>query len=210
LHQKDEKPTAPANLGPPPSDRAVNSRMSPAGISLFYGAMNQRTARAETFGPVPGSFPEHGTIASWTSTRPLLVLDLTKRLDAPSFYNADASFSYDEVGFLYDFIADITQPIERDGREHIEYVPSQIVTEYFRTSFRALGGQRLDGIIYPSARTKRGKCIVIFVGYDEMNPTYGMGDPVPLVLNPASPRRTSTRPARTSARAAAGSSRREP
>ena len=196
LHQKDEKPTTAESLGAPPSDRAVNSRMSPAGISLFYGAMDQRTARAETFRLAPGNMPEYGTIACWTSTRSILVLDLTKHLESPSFYAADESYLYDEAGFLYGFIADITQPIERDGREHIEYVPSQIVTEYFRTGFSLPTGERLDGVLYPSARKKYGKCVALFVGNQQLNPTYGFETAPPIALDSTSIRRTFARPRR--------------
>ena len=48
VHQRDESPTAPLELGPPPPNRALSSRMSPAGISLFYAATHEHTVRAET------------------------------------------------------------------------------------------------------------------------------------------------------------------
>ena len=48
-----------------------------------------------------------------------------------------------------------------DGREHIEYVPTQIVTEYFRRIFR-VEGRRLDGIIYESSRVVGRNAFVLF------------------------------------------------
>ena len=182
------KPTSGYNL-------AVSSRMGPASLALLRS--NSRLhCRAKTFGPPnPATVTEYGTIARWTTTRPLLVLDLTKRLEMPSFYVADETDYYDEAAFLDSFIADITKPIERDGREHIEYVPTQIVTEYLRTTLRTPDNQRLDGIMYPSARTQ-GKCFVLFLGYDQLHPTYGAGDGS-IVLDAASVRRTQTRRRRT-------------
>ena len=135
----------------------------------------------------PAAATEYGTISRWTTTRPLLLLDLTQKIEMPSFYEADESDYYEEAAFLASFIADITQPIERDGREHIEYVPTQIVTEYLRRTFRAPDDKHLDGIIYPSAHTSRGKCLVLFLGYDQLYPRYGAGD-TSIALDPASVR----------------------
>src|SRR5712692_1043203 len=38
-------------LGPPPQGRTIANRMSPAGIPMFYGALDEFTAIAET---IPG------------------------------------------------------------------------------------------------------------------------------------------------------------
>ena len=48
-------------------------------------------------------------------------------------------------------MADICQPVQKDGREHINYVPSQVVSEYFAQVFKTPEGKMLDGIVYPSA-----------------------------------------------------------
>jgi hypothetical protein len=194
LHQKGECPVTPADLGSPPPERATTSRMSPAGISLFYAATDERTARAETFNLTPKSTPEYGTVAAWTSTRELLILDLTQPVDSPSFYDAEEIFSYEEVRFLGSFIADIAQPISRDGREHIDYVPTQIVTEYFRTIFRDSGDRRLDGIMYPSAQREGGKCIALFVSHDQLSSEHRWrARPAPIMLDADSIRRTRSR-----------------
>lgn len=66
------------------------------------------------------------------------------------------------VRFLIDFIDDFSKPITRDDRSHIEYVPTQIVTEYFRHIFRSNKNEKLDGIIYPSSKKKDKSAIVIF------------------------------------------------
>lgn len=49
------------------------------------------------------------------------------------------------------FIKELTQPIEKNGIEHIDYVASQIISEYFAKEFRNPDGQRLHGVAYPGA-----------------------------------------------------------
>ena len=188
VHEKNENPNTEDQLGPPPSKRALANRMSPAGISLFYSALDDRTARAETF--TTGRKQQYGTIAKWATTRELVILDLTRRPSAPSFFDASAIWNRDERLFLDAFTRDISKPVSLDGREHIDYVPTQIVTEYFRQFFTTTDGQRIHGIVYPSARRKLGKCVVVFVGYDSFDPdSLVRPDPPPLELIITSARR---------------------
>jgi hypothetical protein len=70
--------------------------------------------------------------------------------------------------FLSAFIDDIARTTERDGREHIDYVPAQIVTEYFRRVFRTPDGGRLDGIVYPSTRDPQGRNLGLFIDRDDI------------------------------------------
>lgn len=51
-------------------------------------------------------------------------------------------------------------PIELNGREHIEYVPTQVFTEYLRYAFP---GRRPDGVVLASARSS-GRNFVLFCG----------------------------------------------
>ena len=125
-----------AEIGTPPAQFAMQSnRMSPAGIPMFYGAFYVETARLETFDP------EHHagqilSIGTFRATRALRVLDLADLPDIPSVFEEDGHHRIHPLRFLHAFAHDIVKPIARDGREHIEYVPTQIVTEYFRRVFR--------------------------------------------------------------------------
>jgi hypothetical protein len=49
IRRRDEMPSDLGGLGPPPVYRTVANRMSPAGVSLFYGALEEDTARDEAF-----------------------------------------------------------------------------------------------------------------------------------------------------------------
>lgn len=64
--------------------------------------------------------------------------------------------------FLNEFVKSITKPIEKDGREHIDYVPSQVVCEFLAQAFLLDDGSTLDGIIYPSAANPGGTNLLVF------------------------------------------------
>lgn len=149
-------------IGTPPVEFARQSnRMSPAGIPMFYGAFDEETAFAETFEP------EHnaGQVASSGTFQPvrnIRVLDLAELPQIPSVFDPDRRGLIHTLRFLHAFADDISKRIERDGREHIEYVPTQIVTEYFRRVFRTEEGEALDGIVYRSARCPGARAVVLF------------------------------------------------
>ncbi len=65
--------------------------------------------------------------------------------------------------FFEEFVDDLTKAIDRDERVHLEYVPTQIVVEYFRRQFhRDFQGPPLDGVMYPSARCEGGVAVALF------------------------------------------------
>ena len=45
---------------------------------------------------------------------------------------------------MKDFIADFQKPVAHDGKEHFEYVPTQVVTEYLRSAFSAAARATAD------------------------------------------------------------------
>jgi len=149
-------------IGTPPVEFALQSnRMSPAGIAMFYGAFDIDTARAETVDPKlhAGQILSIGT---FQPLRDLRVLDLSNLPDIPSLFDEGSHHRIHPLRFLYEFAHDIAKPIARDGREHVEYVPTQIATEYFRRVFRDGGGEPIDGIIYDSSRNPNGGAFVLF------------------------------------------------
>ncbi len=149
------------SLGPPPPQKATASRMSPAGIPMFYGAMDEYTAVAET---VLGKLRrgEIINVGRFATTEKLLVLDLTHLLPVPSIFS-ERRYLRPVLRFLHSFVRDLSKSIKKDGREHIEYVPTQIVTEYFRHSFLSYRKAPIRGVLYPSARAIGGIACVLFV-----------------------------------------------
>ncbi len=155
------------SIGTPPSEYATQSnRMSPSGVPMFYGALDYETAHAETF----EEKTDVGKIISagiFQPLRDLLVLDLTTIPDTPSVFESDKTKLIHPLRFLHSFAGDISKPIVRDDREHIEYVPTQIATEYFRKVFHLSHGASLDGIAYRSSKHDNGVALVIFCENDQ-------------------------------------------
>lgn len=159
-----------AALGPAPVEKArFSNRMSPAGMSMFYGALDETTAEMETFVRHDGN-PVAATVATFELVENLRVVDLTKLPDVPiAFASNEADLERPAILFLHAFVDDgFTQPIEKDGREHIDYVPSQVVTEYLRYRLAETIGEPIGGILYPSARKKGGVGCVLFVAHEDI------------------------------------------
>ena len=144
-------------LGPPPLDKVTAGRMNPAGIPYFYLATVENTAIAEArLKP-----KEPATLGQWVLARDVHVLDLTKLPRSPSVFAGD-THRYDMVHFIYEFVGEISQAVRPDQSEHIEYVPTQVICEFFAQSFTYGRKKRLDGIIYPSAVAPGGQNLVLF------------------------------------------------
>ena len=148
------------DLGPPPPKKAVANRMSPAGIPMFYGAQDDHTAIAET---VSGRLEagEIVNVGAFVTLEEFSVLDLTNLQPVPSLFSEQRHLR-PILRFLHSFVRDLSKPIKKDGRVHIEYVPSQIVTEYFRYSFELYDNQPIRGILYPSSRVRGSTASVLF------------------------------------------------
>jgi len=146
-----------SDLGPPDENNAkYANRMSAAGIPMFYGATDDATVLAE--------LTEHAlyvTIGEFRTLRDLNLLDLTQIPPVPSIFDRERRHLRPPLMFLRRFMDDFTQKVEQDGREHIDYVPTQVVTEYFRYV------RKLDGILYPSARRCGGHACVLFITQKE-------------------------------------------
>ena len=158
-----KKYTSAADLGTAPRKVArFPNRMSPAGIPMFYGAGDEATAIAETYAPKPGR-PAAVTIGKFATARDAWVVDLTALPAVPSLFDESRRDLRGAISFLHDFVEDFAKPIKKNGRQHIEYVPTQVVTEYLRCVFRTETDHRLRGVIYQSPRNGCGRCCVLFV-----------------------------------------------
>ena len=153
-------------LGSPPSQFAtLANRMSPAGISMFYGAFDIDTAIKETYEPTEND--KKAICGTFKPTRELTVIDLSENLYIPSLFDEHEQDRRSYIRFLIDFISDFTKPIERSDRAHIDYVPTQIVTEFIRHVFKAEENSHIDGVVYPSSKNKGGKALVIFANSEQ-------------------------------------------
>jgi hypothetical protein len=151
---------SPLELGAPPPKYALQAnRMSPPGIVMTYLAEEKRTALRETARRGQRRY----TVGEFTLTRELRVLDLTAVPSLPSVFDLRKAPLRDAIRFLHDFTDDFSKPIAHDDRIHVDYIPSQVVTEYIRVApeLRKAGVQ---GLRYTSSRRNAGTCLVLFGG----------------------------------------------
>ena len=95
------------------------------------------------------------------------MLDLTSLPRIPSRFDEKLAPDLYTLIFLHSFLEDLSAPVSKDGHEHIDYVPTQIVTEYFRYTFEELTKIAIDGIIYPSSKNKGHNACVLFYNQQE-------------------------------------------
>ena len=158
-----EKFESAEELGPPPKEAAIRSnRMSPAGIPMFYGAFDTQTSISETYDPSLKKANQIISIGTFQPIRPLLFLDLGTLPTIPSIFEIERQHMIYPLRFFHGFADDISQPVQRDGKEHIGYVATQVVTEFFRHIYKTSDGSKLDGIIYRSSKNNGKAACVIF------------------------------------------------
>ena len=159
-HSSAKTYTTASQLGTAPEERASQSRMSPAGIPMFYGALDETTAFSEIC--VADETRDAVTFGVFKSLRPLQILDLSKLPAVPSMFDEEHYAARMPLIFMHGFEEDATKAVTKDGMEHIEYVPTQIVAEHFRHVFRQPDGKCLDGIFYRSSKNSNGICVALF------------------------------------------------
>ncbi|TGD59389.1 HEPN-associated N-terminal domain-containing protein [Flavobacterium humi] len=164
-HKKDDISVNTAEgMTSPPEKYAINpNRMSPAGISMFYGAFELETCLLETL-DLKDTELDYFTTVTFISKRELNIIDLSSLPNLPSPFDQKKQKDRFRIVFMKDFVRDLVAPIERDGQVHIEYVPTQIITEYFRFPFsdKLKKEKRIDGIIYPSSKNGKKACVLFF------------------------------------------------
>lgn len=148
-----------STMGAPPPDKARAGRMNPAGISYLYCAIDEATALGETVaGP-----PIEVAVGRFAASSQLTALNLCDLPPFPSVFDKTARSALEALKFLDAFVAEISIPVRKDGSEHIDYVPAQVVSEWFAQVFRpSRKVASLDGILYPSAVVRGGRNLVLF------------------------------------------------
>ena len=153
-HEKDEVVDTLETLASPPSDKACRNRMSPTGISMFYGAFDSVTA----FEEIKDKAMECVTTGVFKIIKPIKVANLR---NLPSHFSIFGNHDYYVMKFLESFVKEISKQIS-DKDKDIDYVPTQILTEYFRHIFKTKDGENIYGLMYQSAVIRGGTCCVLF------------------------------------------------
>lgn len=148
------KKVSAVDFGPPTVHLALQSnRMNPPGIPMLYLASTAKTALSETHA-------NKARVGQWKIARPLRVLDLRHLPQVPGYFSNANRTDRLTLRFLHRFADDVMIPVARDQRVHVDYLPSQVVTEFFR-DFEFEGG-RLDGIAYGSTVHPTGWNVALF------------------------------------------------
>lgn len=163
-------PATAADLGTPPREAVkFPNRMSPAGIPMFYAALDEVTTILETYDPIEDKGRKIA-LARFRSSRPLTLLDLTNLPPIPSIFDLSKRAEHPRILFLEAFERDFTKPVDRKIDGHTEYVPTQVVTEFVRHRLRAPADKPVDGILYRSSRAGKLPAVVIFADTKDCGP----------------------------------------
>jgi hypothetical protein len=154
------------DLGTAPRDRALQAnRMSPAGIPMFYGAADIDTAIAETAAHTNQPW---ATVGAFQTSQPCTMVDFTDLPDVPSMFDPERGHLRRSLLFLHKFVEQLSKPIRGRDYDQIDYVPTQVVTEYLLRIFG--DGKVISGLLYPSTLTG-AVCIVLDVPHERcVNP----------------------------------------
>lgn len=162
-HDYGEQLQNASDFASPPKKYANQpNRMSPSGVSMFYGAFALETAALEI---IEESGPEYISMGKFKPESDLILLDLTRIPPLPSRFDEKLRHQYFLLEFLQQFGKDFSEPIARDGKQYIEYMPTQFMTDYFRTF--TISDRKLDGVIYSSTKHKNSQCLVLFFDYEQ-------------------------------------------
>lgn len=143
--------------GSPPRNLARPLRMNPAGISYFYGSADRDTCKQEIRPKVDDKI----VYGLFSTKKDLRIIDLSKvpEIHAKSIFDPEYDHSMNwATMFLEGFVMEISKPIE-EGDAPIEYVPTQILSEYIRK----LG---YDGLSFNSCITEQLN-YTMYCGRDE-------------------------------------------
>lgn len=135
-----------------PNKVASSNRMSPAGVSMFYASFEKETAMKECVGNEEDAM----IVGTFETARELTIVDFTK-IPKNSFWVSN----WQGIRFLNMFHSNITKKVDPEDKNLLQYVPTQVLTEYIRYMLKDESGKSIDGMIYGSAKTN-DKNIVLF------------------------------------------------
>jgi RES domain-containing protein len=148
---------------PPPPTIARAGRMNPAGIPLFYAALEVETALAEVFGHSSNS--RYAVYGTFVADADIAVLDLTGAPYLVDYLACDRE-EITQREFLNRFVDSISRSIDpATDPQDLNYLSTQYLVEAIQRStgvMTTLPAIDVDGIAYPSAVHPNGRNVVLF------------------------------------------------
>lgn len=155
---KGEKFSTAKELGAPPAKVATQSnRMNPPGIPMFYGADNAKLAAAETRG-------SSLCVGEFKLIKSLRIIDLEDLPETPGIFSECTREERQTLIFLKKLSATFAKPVPQNDRVNVDYIPTQIVTEFLQ-DYEFYNGA-IHGIRYRTSPGVPGSNIVLFTDND--------------------------------------------
>lgn len=156
--------------------------MSPKGIGVFYGASTLDGAVTEVAGYA-------GTTATLSVGRfelvdAIRVVDLREVDPVPSLFDPEKRNLRAPIAFLHSFVRDISTPAEPGDVQDLDYVPTQIITEYLRFELPAHCG-KIEGVIWRSSKDHTVDACALFSANEEFAAVGREAAETRMVLDPA-------------------------
>ena len=145
-------------LTSPPVEAAKENRMSPYGISMFYGSYDKDTPVKE----IKNYLKNKDTriyLGEFEVTKTLKVINLCNA-PQPDFWMGKEG-DWQIFAFLRAFHKEISKPVGTNDPK-LEYIPSQVFCEYLRHIQKAKDGSSYDGIVYSSSMTKKMNVVLFY------------------------------------------------
>lgn len=152
-HSKDESFSEFDHVGVAPPKIATAGRMNPAGIPYFYIADSSLTAKLEVI-----KDQEYWSCAKFKLRKDIKIIDFSCLPEIPSIFDREKYKNRQKIIFLHDLVKDMSKPIGTDEKDHIDYIPTQVVSEFFRYRFKP----EVKGIKYRSVKNPKGLNIAFF------------------------------------------------
>ena len=145
-------PLSPPEIDAPPSEKALEGRINPKGISYLYLSNNEETAMSE----IRPWLNKMITVGEFKLSRDVTVVDASQDKHGRYIvsHNIKEPSEKWEPFVWRDINRSFSIPVSV-GEEHRHYVPTQYLSECFKN----VG---YDGVVYKSSLTKEGHNIVLF------------------------------------------------
>lgn len=168
IHDKNKKYKIAKKMGTVPVNKAkYANRMSPAGIPMFYGSFEPNTAFKEIVNIYGNKRGKIVSIATFNTLKKLRVLDLCNIPEVPSLFDPGMRHLRSSILFMRQFRNEFSKSIKKNKLENIEYVPTQVFTEYIRYKYKDVKRKQIEGILYPSSRNPGGISCVLFASNEQ-------------------------------------------
>lgn len=156
--------------------------MSPKGIGAFYGASTLDGAVLEVAGYADP--PATLSVGRFELIQSIRVVDLREVARVPSLFDPKMRLLRGPIIFLQSFVEDISTPSSPTDHQNLEYVPTQVITEYLLYELPVKLGP-IEGVIWRTSRDRSVDVGALFIAFDVIADVGSETANMRMVLNPS-------------------------